>query len=59
MDRFKRAVDRAESRFEVVEAAEADRDNRIEELEKKVISLDNRLKMLESRVTSIGLGFHL
>ena len=54
MDRLRRAVERTENRFEIVEAADADRDSRIEELEKKVVSLDNRLKMLESRVT---LGF--
>lgn len=54
-DEFRRAVERAESQpIDIVEAADADRDNRIEELEKKVVSLDNRLKMLESRVT---LGF--
>lgn len=54
MDRLRRAVERTESQFDIVDAADADRDNRIEELEKKVVSLDNRLRMLESRVT---LGF--
>ena len=58
MDRFRRAVERAENQsIDIVEAADADRDNRIEELEKKVVSLDNRLRMLESRVSSIALGF--
>ena len=58
MDRFRRVVERTESQsIDVVEAADADRDNRIEELEKKVVSLDNRLRMLESRVTSVALGF--
>ena len=54
MDILRRAVERTESQFDIVDAADADRDNRIEELEKKVVSLDNKLRMLESRVT---LGF--